>query len=118
HHFTSHAAYVLVNKINYNPHGALVSRFPGGMAMSNIVGDADAVMLDRIGGKLMIGLVVPIALVSFINAIDRVNLSYAGHAMSGDLGLAPDQFGLGISMFFIAYLIFQYPHARLLRVLG
>jgi ACS family tartrate transporter-like MFS transporter len=86
--------------------------------MQNIVDDADTVMLDRIGRKLMIGLVVPVALVSFINAIDRVNVSYAGHAMTNDLGLAPDQFGFGVSVFFIAYLVFQYPHARLLRALG
>ena len=34
--------------------------------------------------------------------------------MSADLGLSPGQFGQGVSMFFVAYLLFQYPHARLL----
>ncbi|HHX82666.1 MAG TPA: MFS transporter, partial [Pseudomonadaceae bacterium] len=48
----------------------------------------------------------------------RVNVSYAGFALTADLGLAPDQFGFGVSMFFIAYLLFQYPHAQLMRVIG
>jgi len=68
--------------------------------------------------KLLAWLIVPIALISFVNAIDRVNISYAGFALSSELHLAPDQFGLGISMFFIAYLLFQYPHALLLRRIG
>ncbi|MCC7182375.1 MAG: MFS transporter [Rhodocyclaceae bacterium] len=63
-------------------------------------------------------LIAPIALVTFVNSIDRVNLSYAGHALSADLGLTPEQFGLSVSMFFVAYLVFQYPHARMLRAWG
>src|SRR6187455_1207845 len=68
--------------------------------------------------KLSLYLIVPIALITFVNSIDRVNVSYAGSAMSADLGLSPDQFGQGVSMFFIAYLLFQYPHVRLLRAWG
>lgn len=80
--------------------------------------DGDGAIRRNVERKLMLWLIVPIALVTFVNSIDRVNLSYAGHAMSADLGLAPEQFGFGVSMFFIAYLIFQYPHARLLRAWG
>ena len=68
--------------------------------------------------KLTLRLILPIALITFVNSIDRVNVSYAGSAMSADLALSPDQFGLGISMFFLAYLLFQYPHVRLLRAWG
>ncbi len=68
--------------------------------------------------KLFLWLIGPIALITFVNSIDRVNVSYAGSAMSAELGMAPSQFGLGVSMFFIAYLLFQYPHARLLRAWG
>lgn len=80
--------------------------------------DGDGAIRRTVERKLMLWLIVPIALVTFVNSIDRVNLSYAGHAMSADLRLAPEQFGFGVSMFFIAYLIFQYPHARLLRAWG
>jgi ACS family tartrate transporter-like MFS transporter len=72
----------------------------------------------RLRRKMMLWLIVPIAVITFINSIDRVNISYAGTAMSADLGLGPDQFGFGVSMFFLAYLIFQYPHVRLLRAWG
>ena len=72
----------------------------------------------RVERKLTLWLIVPIALITFVNSIDRVNVSYAGSAMSADLGLSPAQFGQGVSMFFIAYLVFQYPHVRLLKAWG
>src|SRR6187402_1359459 len=63
-------------------------------------------------------LLLPIALLTFINSIDRMNVSFAGQQMSRAIGLTPTGFGLGVSTFFIAYLLFQYPHALLLRRLG
>jgi ACS family tartrate transporter-like MFS transporter len=73
---------------------------------------------QQVTRKLTLRLIVPIAIITFVNSIDRVNVSYAGSAMSADLGLSPDQFGFGVAMFFIAYLLFQYPHVRLLRSWG
>ncbi|OYX66058.1 MAG: hypothetical protein B7Y88_06280 [Sphingomonadales bacterium 32-64-17] len=72
----------------------------------------------RLQAKITLRLIVPIAVITFVNSIDRVNISYAGSAMSADLGLSPDQFGWGVSMFFVAYLLFQYVHVRLLRSWG
>jgi MFS transporter, ACS family, tartrate transporter len=63
-------------------------------------------------------LLLPIAILTFINAIDRMNVSFAGQPMSQSAGLSPTTFGLGVSTFFVAYLIFQYPHALLLRRWG
>jgi len=63
-------------------------------------------------------LLLPIAILTFINAIDRMNVSFAGQPMSRSVGLSPTTFGLGVSTFFVAYLIFQYPHALLLRRWG
>src|SRR5512139_1058568 len=63
-------------------------------------------------------LLLPIAVLTFINAIDRMNVSFAGQPMSQSVGLSPTTFGLGVSTFFVAYLLFQYPHALLLRRLG
>ena len=77
-----------------------------------------AALRQQVVRKLFLRLIVPIALITFVNSIDRVNVSYAGSAMSADLGLSPSQFGQGVSMFFIAYLLFQYPHVRLLRAWG
>jgi len=61
---------------------------------------------------------LPIAILTFINSIDRMNVSFAGQQLSRDVGLSPSAFGFGVSMFFFAYLLFQYPHALLLRKLG
>lgn len=77
-----------------------------------------ATLRPAVARKLFLWLIVPIALITFVNSIDRVNVSYAGSAMSADLGLTPGQFGQGVSMFFVAYLLFQYPHVRLLRAWG
>ncbi len=63
-------------------------------------------------------LLLPIAILTFVNSIDRMNVSFAGQQMSRDVGLTPTDFGLGVSTFFVAYLLFQYPHALLLRRLG
>lgn len=79
---------------------------------------ADDERLERLGEKMIRRLVLPLALLTFVNAIDRVNVSFAGHAMSMDLGLSPTSFGAAVSAFFVAYLLFQYPHAALLRRLG
>jgi len=68
--------------------------------------------------KITLRFLLPVALLTFVNAIDRMNVSFAGAAMSRDLGMSPTQFGTGVSLFFVAYLLFQYPHALLLRSWG
>lgn len=86
--------------------------------MTGVLAEAEHGLRRQVERKLAFRLIVPIAIITFVNSIDRVNVSYAGSAMSADLGLAPAQFGFGVSMFFIAYLLFQYPHVRLLRAWG
>lgn len=74
--------------------------------------------VQRLGVKMIRRLVLPLSILCFVNAIDRVNISFAAHAMTADVGLSPAMFGLGVSVFFVAYLLFQYPHAALLRRFG
>ncbi|MEP7312213.1 MAG: MFS transporter [Pseudomonadota bacterium] len=73
---------------------------------------------DALYRKTVWRLLLPIAILTFINAIDRMNVSFAAQQMSRDVGLTPTAFGVGVSTFFIAYLLFQYPHALLLRRMG
>jgi ACS family tartrate transporter-like MFS transporter len=73
---------------------------------------------DRLGGKLIARLILPLALLTMVNAIDRVNISFAASAMMRDLAFGPQGFGIGVSAFFLGYLLFQYPHAALLRRVG
>jgi MFS transporter, ACS family, tartrate transporter len=76
------------------------------------------VVAEALFRKVAWRVLLPIAVLTFVNAIDRMNLSFAGSALSQELGLSPSSFGLGVSYFFIAYLLFQYPHAVLLRAWG
>jgi ACS family tartrate transporter-like MFS transporter len=73
---------------------------------------------DPLYRKTVWRLLLPIAVLTFINSIDRMNVSFAALQMSRDAGLTPTAFGVGVSTFFIAYLLFQYPHALLLRRVG
>lgn len=75
-------------------------------------------MTDPLYRRTVWRLLLPIAVLTFINSIDRMNVSFAAQQMSRDVGLTPTGFGVGVSTFFIAYLLFQYPHALLLRRLG
>ncbi|HVY17792.1 MAG TPA: MFS transporter [Rhodopila sp.] len=50
--------------------------------------------------------------------IDRVNLSFAALTMNRDLGLNPYVYGLGASIFFIGYFVFEVPSNLLLDRVG
>jgi ACS family tartrate transporter-like MFS transporter len=50
--------------------------------------------------------------------LDRVNLSYAALEMNRDLGLSPSVYGLGAGLFFLGYLVFEIPAARLVEKQG
>jgi len=48
-------------------------------------------------------------LLSMITYIDRVCIGFAGPRMQKDLGLTPEQYGLVLSAFALAYMIFEIP---------
>lgn len=54
----------------------------------------------------------------FIAFIDRVNVGFAGHEMSKDLGFSNTEFGFGAGIFFLAYFIFEVPSNLLLEKFG
>ena len=45
----------------------------------------------------------------FFAYVDRINLGFAGLTMNRDLGLTPQEFGLGAAFFFVGYLMLQVP---------
>eukprot|EP00877_Chromochloris_zofingiensis_P006541 jgi/Chrzof1/213/Cz01g07110.t1 len=59
-----------------------------------------------------------IIMMTFINYIDRTNLSFASLTMGRDLGLTAEQYGLGSGMFFIGYALFQVPSNMCLLKVG
>jgi len=63
--------------------------------------------------------IVPILFLCFAAAyLDRVNVSFAQLQMQRDLGLSATAYGLGASIFFIGYLIFEVPSNLALERFG
>jgi MFS transporter, ACS family, tartrate transporter len=50
-------------------------------------------------------------LIYVVNYIDRVNVSFANLRMSAELGFSDKVYGLGVSMFYLTYVLFEIPGA-------
>jgi hypothetical protein len=50
--------------------------------------------------------------------LDRQNVSYAKLQMVGDLGLSEYAYGLGASLFFIGYFLFEVPSNVIMEKVG
>ncbi|KDB08310.1 d-galactonate transporter [Burkholderia sp. lig30] len=67
---------------------------------------------------------ITIRLMSFLfvcwvlNYLDRVNVSFAQLQLKHDLGLSDAAYGLGVSLFFIGYILLEVPSTLLLRRIG
>jgi MFS family permease len=59
-----------------------------------------------------------VGIIYLIAYIDRQNVSYAKLQMVGDLGLTEYAYGLGASLFFIGYFIFEVPSNVILERVG
>lgn len=59
-----------------------------------------------------------LGLMYLIAYIDRQNVSYAKLQMVGDLGLSETAYGLGASLFFIGYFLFEVPSNVILERVG
>jgi len=79
---------------------------------------ADQKLGDQVMHKVVLRLVPFIILLYVVNYIDRVNLGFAALSMNPDLGITPVMFGLVSGVFFIGYVIFEYPSNRMLERLG
>jgi MFS family permease len=71
-------------------------------------------LINRIALRLM----PLLGLLYLIAYIDRSNISFAKLQMLGSLGLSEVAYGLGASLFFIGYLIFEVPSNLLLHKYG
>jgi ACS family tartrate transporter-like MFS transporter len=62
---------------------------------------------------------LPFAVLSYVLAyIDRINVSFAGLTMRGDLGMSAGTFGFAVGMFYWAYFIFEVPSNVILQKVG
>ena len=70
-------------------------------------------------GKFAIRLVPFLALMFFINYLDRTAISFAGpNGMNQNLGLSAAQFGFASGIFFIGYIILEVPSNLALHKFG
>src|SRR5215468_8260434 len=62
---------------------------------------------------------LPFAVLSYILAyIDRINVSFAGLTMRGDLNLTATDFGFALGTFFLGYFIFEVPSNVIMEKVG
>ena len=53
-----------------------------------------------------------------LNYLDRVNVSFAQLHLKQDLGMSDAAYGLGVSLFFIGYILLEVPSTLLLKKIG
>jgi MFS transporter, ACS family, tartrate transporter len=63
-------------------------------------------------------LLTPLLALLFLSTIDRANVSFAALQMNAELGLDAESFGFGVSIFFVGYILVQWPSLWLLRRVG
>ena len=62
---------------------------------------------------------MPILIAAYVMAhLDRINVSFAALTMNEDLGFSASVYGLGASLFFLGYLLFEVPSNLLLQRIG
>jgi ACS family tartrate transporter-like MFS transporter len=62
---------------------------------------------------------LPFAILSYVLAyIDRINVSFAGLTMRGDIGMSAGTFGFAVGMFYRGYFIFEVPSNVILEKIG
>lgn len=74
--------------------------------------------LDRLYRKIALRLLPFLFVAYVINAIDRVNISFAKLRMMDDLGLSTATYGLGASLFFVGYVLFEVPSNMYMQKIG
>src|SRR6476620_11658498 len=68
--------------------------------------------------RVTLRLVPFLMLCYFFALLDRVNVGFAALQMNKDLGLSPAVFGLGGSLFFVAYFLVEVPSNLALEKFG
>jgi sugar phosphate permease len=63
-------------------------------------------------------IVLFVLLICFFQTADRQNVAYAALQMNKDLHMTPQEFGFGVSMFFIGYTVMQIPNGLAFKVFG
>src|SRR5690349_6167377 len=68
--------------------------------------------------KTRVRLLIPLLALLFLSTVDRANISFAALQMNAELGLTAETYGFGVSIFFIGYILIQWPSLWLLQRIG
>jgi MFS family permease len=68
--------------------------------------------------KVRVRVLLPMLVLTVLSSLDRVNISFAAAQLNPALGLSTEQYGVAVGVFFLAYLLFQFPSMWLQRRLG
>ncbi len=68
--------------------------------------------------KTRLRLLTPLLALLFLSTIDRANISFAALQMNSELGLTPETYGFGVGIFFVGYILVQWPSLWLLQRIG
>ena len=79
---------------------------------------ADSAAEEATYRKITLRLMSFLFLCWVLNYLDRVNVSFAQLQLKHDLGLSDAAYGLGVSLFFIGYILLEVPSTLLLRRIG
>src|SRR5688572_6593124 len=60
----------------------------------------------------------PLLALLFLSTVDRANISFAALQMNAELGLTAETYGFGVSIFFVGYILIQWPSLWLLQRIG
>lgn len=66
-------------------------------------------VLHRANRKATVRLVPVLALLLFVNYLDRVNIGFAAPTMNKDLGMSTATYGIGVALFFTGYIVLEIP---------
>ncbi|HEY3537332.1 MAG TPA: MFS transporter [Trinickia sp.] len=79
---------------------------------------ADAALVEGTYRKVTLKLMTFLFFCWVLNYLDRVNVSFAQLQLKHDLGLSDAAYGLGVSLFFIGYILLEVPSTLLLKRIG
>jgi len=63
-------------------------------------------------------ILLPITLLIVLSSLDRANISFAALQMNEAIGIDPQTYGFAVGVFFIGYLLLQFPSTALLTRIG
>jgi MFS transporter, ACS family, tartrate transporter len=72
----------------------------------------------RVTRKVVRRLIPYLFICYIVNYIDRINVGYAALEMKADLGFSDAVYGLGASMFFVGYVLFEIPSNLIMQRVG